>query len=355
MKCPKCQREVEKGSLYCPYCLEEVPWVKEFDSVETLLKKEEQRRPQTKEQEDQKNVDRWFGRKQVIYLFLVAMVFLGAFFYRCSNSFAQLYSRAQRQYEQQDYEKAEKIVARALEKEPHSEKANILMSRIMDAQGDLSSAILILRPMLKNKTAGIEVYQELVMLLTKDGQTQEVKQILEQSSLKVQSACKDYICETPVTNLTSGTYTLSETVELTADCDKIYYTLDGSDPDRNSSVYTGPIVLQEGTTVLKAFGVNEKGIESDLIERKYVIVLRTPDAPKVVPESGDYDKKTKIKVTVPDGCKAYYAFDSQPDVNSTLYEQPISMPQGYHQLHVILVAANGKISDVTTREYYLQY
>lgn len=32
MKCPKCHKEVEKGSLYCPYCLAEIPWVKEFDS-----------------------------------------------------------------------------------------------------------------------------------------------------------------------------------------------------------------------------------------------------------------------------------------------------------------------------------
>ena len=23
MKCPKCHKEVEKGSLYCPYCLAE--------------------------------------------------------------------------------------------------------------------------------------------------------------------------------------------------------------------------------------------------------------------------------------------------------------------------------------------
>ena len=48
MKCPKCHKEVEKGSLYCPYCLAEIPWVKEFDSVETLMKKEQQNRPPQK-------------------------------------------------------------------------------------------------------------------------------------------------------------------------------------------------------------------------------------------------------------------------------------------------------------------
>ena len=38
MKCPKCHREVEKGSLYCPHCLAEIPWVREFDSVELSRK-----------------------------------------------------------------------------------------------------------------------------------------------------------------------------------------------------------------------------------------------------------------------------------------------------------------------------
>ena len=27
MKCPKCHAEVEKGSLYCPKCLQEIHWV----------------------------------------------------------------------------------------------------------------------------------------------------------------------------------------------------------------------------------------------------------------------------------------------------------------------------------------
>ncbi len=40
MKCPKCHKEVEKGSLYCPYCLAEIPWVREFSTVETLMKKD---------------------------------------------------------------------------------------------------------------------------------------------------------------------------------------------------------------------------------------------------------------------------------------------------------------------------
>ena len=31
------------------------------------------------------------------------------------------------------------------------------------------------------------------------------------------------------------------------------------------------------------------------------------------------------------GADCFYAFDSEPDLNSTVYEQPISMPVGYHR------------------------
>ena len=56
MKCPKCHKEVEKGSLYCPYCLAEIPWVREFSTVETLMKKEQQNRPSEKKQKTEKKL-----------------------------------------------------------------------------------------------------------------------------------------------------------------------------------------------------------------------------------------------------------------------------------------------------------
>lgn len=366
MKCPKCHKEVEKGSLYCPYCLAEIPWVKEFDSVETLMKKEQQNRPPQKKSKfkyfnklkkwkRKKRYIRHISKKQLICLVAFAAILLGALCYRQLHSFSALYSGAKRQYEQQNYERALKIAEDALDLKPESEAANLLLAKSMEKLGDRKSAILVLKPFIRNKTAGVSLYREYVEFLVQNVNTEEVRNVLKHASKEVQDKCSDYICETPVSNPASGTYASVQTLELRADHARIYYTLDGSVPTKDSALYTEPITLREGTTEVKAIGVNDKGIESDMIYRKYVIVLKTPDAPEVTPKSGDYDKKTKIKVTVPDGCKAYYAFDSQPDINSTLYEQPISMPVGYHKLNVILVAANGKVSKVTTMEYYLQY
>ena len=263
--------------------------------------------------------------------------------------------QGKKQYAQQNYEEAQRIAEYALDKNPKNEAANLLLAKSMEKSGDKRSALLVLRPFIQNKTAGTGIYKEYVKLLTQEGKTNEVRLILKSADREVQNACAEYICETPVSNPAPGTYTTTQTLKLEGNCQKIYYTLDGSTPTRKSKVYTEPIILREGTTELKAFGVNDKNIESDVISRKYVIVLNAPKAPKVTPKSGDYNKKTEIKITVPDGCKAYYAFDSEPDLNSTVYEQPISMPVGYHRLNVILVAANGKTSKMTAMEYYLQY
>ena len=363
MKCPNCHKEVEKGSLYCPYCLSEIPWVREFDTVETLMKKKQQNR--SYEKTHKSKIIKYFGRrkrkklkfskKQLLCLFLCALMLTGFFCYLQLNTFSALYSRAKKQYKQQNYEEAQRIAEDALDKNPQNEAANLLLAKSMEKSGDIRSAFLILRPFVQNKTAGAEIYREYVKLLTQAGKTEEVRNVLKSADIEIQNACAEYICETPVSNLESGTYTVAQTLELKGNCSKIYYTVDGTMPDRDSMVYTGPVILGEGTTEIKAFGVNDKGIESDVISRKYVIVLSTPKAPRVTPKSGDYNKQTEIKITVPDGCKAYYAFDSEPDLKSTVYEQPISMPAGYHKLNVILVAANGKTSKMTTMEYYLQY
>lgn len=363
MKCPKCHKEVEKGSLYCPYCLAEIPWVREFSTVETLMKKEQQNHPSERKHKTEivkyfkhrKRRKLTFSKKQILCLLLCTATLLGFFCYRQLNTFSALYSRAKKQYAQQNYEEAQRIVENALDKNPKNEAANLLLAKSMEKSGDTQSALLVLRPFIQNKTTGAGIYKEYVKLLTQEGKINEVRLILKSADRDVQNACAEYICETPVSNLAPGTYTTTQTLELKGNCQKIYYTLDGSTPTRKSKVYTEPIILREGTTEIKAFGVNDKNVESDVISRKYVIVLNAPKAPKVTPKSGDYNKKTEIKITVPDGCKAYYAFDSAPDLNSTVYEQPISMPVGYHKLNVILVAANGKTSKMTTMEYYLQY
>lgn len=360
MKCPKCHREVEEGSLYCRHCLAEVPWVKEFDSVETQIEKKKM------EEADSRRLPlpsgdaaiRWVKRKRRTLALCGAALFLLAAVlgYSGSNTFSALYQRAQEAFQEKDYEEALHLVQRALERDSEDLEGNLLLGRIMEASKDQDSALMVYWGMTRQYPGSTEAYGELLRLLVETGRTGEVKEIMDScGDPGVREAMKDYICPEPRFSLEEGTYTSRQTLELTADYARIYYTLDGEEPGEDSPLYQGPLILSEGTTVVKAMGVNEKNIRSDVVTGEFVVVSGRPDPPGVTPESGDYDKKTRIELEVPDGCRAYYAFDEVPTQRSTEYTMPISMPVGYHEFYAISVSANGEVSEPEVRLYYLEY
>ena len=71
-----------------------------------------------------------FSRKQLLCLLLCAATLLGFFCYRQLNTFSALYSRAKKQYAQQNYEEAQRIAENALDKNPKNEAANLLLAKV---------------------------------------------------------------------------------------------------------------------------------------------------------------------------------------------------------------------------------
>ncbi len=79
---------------------------------------------------------------------------------------------------------------------------------------------------------------------------------------------------TPTFDLSEGTYFEEQTVTIscaTAGAD-IYYTLDGTDPDENSNLYTAPLLIN-ATTTLKAIGILNGYNNSSIAEATYTIQL----------------------------------------------------------------------------------
>ena len=79
---------------------------------------------------------------------------------------------------------------------------------------------------------------------------------------------------TPTFDLSEGTYFEEQTVTIscaTAGAD-IYYTLDGTDPDENSNLYTAPLLIN-ATTTLKAIGILNGYNNSNIAEATYTIQL----------------------------------------------------------------------------------
>lgn len=360
MKCPKCHAEVKDGSLYCDKCLAEIPWVKEFNSVETLMEKKKLEEPKQsfsfiKKEPAVRFPKLLVSRRKGVLLCALILV-LGILMFRQLHTFSALYHRAEQAYQSGEYENALSLAEQALDKKPEHLRVNLLRAKILEAEGDFSSAILVMQPVIKKFPDSAPVYQMLLRLLSHENRTREIKKLLSEcESPEVLEVCREYIAEPPNASLLSGTYTTEQTVELTAEGETIYYTMDGKNPTEKSLVYSGPIPLMEGSTTLKAMAVNALGIPSDVVSWDYILVYGVPAPPKIYPEDGNYYKKTEIELEVPDGCIAYYAFDEIPTVNSTQYQNPISMPEGYHDFYAILEAANGEVSETAHREYYLEY
>ena len=279
MKCPHCGKEVKPGTLFCPKCLTEIQWVPEYNTVETLIRQKEKERDHTKKTETKTKKLFVIGKKWkkiflcgILMLLLLVLALVGLNFYQ-ANSYVYQYKTGVRALEQGDYQKALEHIDAALVLEPDNPNANLMLASIFEAQKDYSSVEKILTVFLKQHPDNREAYSLLLKSMEKNGDLEEIRDFMKQSTNPdILDEFSEYICPDPVTNLKSGTYREEKaSITLEGDCEKIYYSFDGTKPDENSSVYSGPIQIKKGVTILYAYGVNEKGIPSDVIYRKYVL------------------------------------------------------------------------------------
>lgn len=161
----------------------------------------------------------------------------------------------------------------------------------------------------------------------------------------------------PEFELAGGQYSYYISVGIISEVNgEIYYTLDGTSPNEFSNVYKEPIPLEEGTTVVRAFVMDENGNSSEIVSEVYEIEFGAPDAPTIFPESGDYVGEQYIRILVPDGCLGYYTLDgSDPTESSELYTGEFLMPTGTTVLRAMLEDENGALSDISSVVYTCVY
>lgn len=157
----------------------------------------------------------------------------------------------------------------------------------------------------------------------------------------------------PEFSLPEGEYSYYISVELSAEnAGTIYYTLDGTTPDETSYVYEAPINLPEGTTVIRAFVMDEEGNSSDIVSEVFRIEFGVPDQPTIFPESGDYVGEQYVRILVPEDCVAYYTLDgSDPTESSEIYTGEFLMPTGTTTVRAMLEDENGAVSEVSSVLY----
>lgn len=363
MVCRKCGADIPDGDLFCPVCGAEVQLVADYNSVEYLLN--QQLRKNQQEQKEKKHtvtkpVKKRSAGKIVLITLLVlfgcAVLALSGKYYidsRNKNDYSYQMQMAQQTFDEKNYSDSIAYVQQALRLKPDSLETKLLEADILMAQKDDSSAEQILRSVIGTDPGNLKAYGNLISIYEAEGKTDTIKNLMD--------SCKDdgvlseyaaYICDSPVFSPAEGSYKTKIKISINAqDNCRIFYTTDGSDPTESSMAYTGEITASEGRNEIRAIAVNEKGIKSNVSYHIYTVVLARPDSPAITPVSGEYTAGTKITVTVPSGCKAYYAFDSTPTITGKSYSGPVEMPSGTHIFSVILQDENGKISVPASETY----
>lgn len=175
---------------------------------------------------------------------------------------------------------------------------------------------------------------------------------LQQTELPTEEKEKEYVPK-PEFNWPSGEYSFYISVELSSEeGNAIYYTLDGSTPDETSYLYESPIALSEGTTVVRAFVLDQNGHSSDIVSEVFEIEFGAPDRPTIIPESGEYVGEVYVRILVPEDCTGYYTLDgSFPTESSEIYTGEFLMPMGTTKVSAIVKDEHGAASEVSFVTY----
>lgn len=369
MKCSNCGEPIEEGRLFCLKCGQEVQWVPDYDSFGSLMEQERIK----KEKKEREEADaarkkaaaaaelrRKKKKRRMITLvssgIILVLVIISALVMKLQmdkknyNDFDYQMRMADTAFSNRKYEESYEFIQRAVVLNEEDADAQLLLAQVLVCLDKEEKAESTLLSLIKEQPEQTSAYGQLIKLYEKNEETDKIRDLLaECKEDKVKEKYAAYIPVDPVFSLPGGEYSDIKSLQLYVRDDKstIYYTVDGSEPTKESTLYTESILLEAGTTVVKAISVNEKGIPSEVISREYVIEFEPPAPPQISPSSGKFttDMDTKIYIIVPDGCKAYYAFDEKPTKNSTLYDpsEPVEMLEGTHTFYAVLVDEHGQM------------
>lgn len=366
MKCPNCGAEMAEESLYCEHCGEDIHIVPDFDpeleqdmelTISGMLEDINGREEPEGEKKPPRR--RKFWKLWVIcgVVSVVVSVVCGGYYY-CYHSLEWQIERGQECADKQKYDSAIRYYSRALELDQGNIELEFSLAEIYYLKNNKIEYEFLLREIARDPNATSEqlerAYGKLIAIYSAREDFQTINDLLLASdNAALISTYQKYLARQPEFSINPGYYTALQLLKLSAfGSGKIYYTLDGSEPDAESTQYTAPIVLEDGDYVVKAVFINDNGIVSQSISGEFHVEIDEIPAPKVNLYSGDYEFPANIEV-LEDTEEVYYTTDgSTPTYASQLYTGPIPLPLG-RSTYKFAKIENGVTGDVTERTYRL--
>lgn len=389
MKCPHCGHEMPEGYLICEHCGEEIQIVPDFEpeiensiteTLSTLVFQQEETADEEEtaaeetgaEENDAQESDLAADKKRgrgihivlaFAILFVVGLISYTLYAYHIKTVDYQI-NRAKDYAENGAYDQAIACLEAAYAAYPNEARILFLEADYYYLQKQDTAALSALMRIIDkdNRSRYSEddvekAYSKIITIYTNQEEYGQIDDLLRDcDNERIVSMFQSYLAMEPEFSYVEGSYAEVIPLKLSSNtAGTIYYTLDGTKPDKNSPIYTAPLFLETGEYTVSAFFVNDYGIESDIVTKTYVINLAVPNAPEVELYSGEYTEATMIAVEAAEGCKIYYTTDeSEPTADSVPYTGPIPMPLGTTLFKFVNISGEGIASEVTTRTYTLR-
>lgn len=383
MKCPHCGSDMQPEQVFCEKCGKERLLVPVFEpeiedsvaeSMSTIVQElspEEQpddrqdktvKKQSNTERIEEDSYEKHHGSRQVgffvtavILLIIFISVFSISFYIYTENSYEYQYRKAQEAYQEGRFEEALVLADRCLEIDRTSFDAQMLKINIYQQQGETDKVVDRVLSLMEMKSDSQELYDILVPIYIEREQYQKINELLKECPLQqITEKYADYLALPPEFEPDSGVFDSPVSLKLIAGgTGNIYYTLDGSEPNKYSSRYTAPIRMVAGEYEVSAVYVNNYGLSSEIVTKSYVINNDIELVPEISADSGNYDVPTVISVSVPDEeYSVYYTTDgSEPTMDSNIYSTPFFMPLGHSEYRFLMVDIEGNESDIVSRSY----
>ena len=220
--------------------------------------------------------------KKILILIILALVVVGSIITAVSITGRKSKERearltlGEKYLTELDYEKAIATFKGIIEVEPKNKEAYFGLARAYEGINNYDYAEASYKKIIDIDELETEAYSELAELYIRLEKLDEAERLLKEAAkLTNDNELKELYLLTqpskPAFSVKPGVYNERQAIELVAnrEDERIYYTLDGSQPDEYSNVYTEPIILRNGITQIKAYTKNSRWYSSEVVTAEY--------------------------------------------------------------------------------------